>query len=41
MEWDKVREELKKIGFSGWVTREGSDGGYDKTAKLMDELLDL
>ncbi len=41
VEWDKVRAELKKIGFSGWVTREGSDGGDDKTAKLMDELLDL
>ncbi len=41
VEWDKVRAELKKIGFSGWVTREGSDGGDDKTAALMDELLDL
>jgi hexulose-6-phosphate isomerase len=41
VEWDKVREELAKIGFSGWVTREGSDGGADKTAALMDELLDL
>ena len=41
VEWDKVRAELKKIGFSGWVTREGGDGGHDKTAALMDELLDL
>ena len=41
VEWDKVREEMAKIGFSGWVTREGSDGGDDKTAALMDELLDL
>ena len=41
VEWDKVREEMAKIGFSGWVTREGSDGGDDKTATLMDELLDL
>jgi len=42
VEWDKVRAELKKIGFNGWVTREGGgDGGHDKTAALMDELLDL
>ena len=41
VEWDKVREEMAKIGFSGWVTREGSDGGDENTAKLMDELLDL
>ena len=41
VEWDKVRVELAKIGFSGWVTREGNDGGADKTAALMDELLDL
>ena len=41
VDWKKVREELAKIEFTGWVTREGSDGGDDKTAKLMDELLDL
>ena len=41
VEWDKVRAELKKIGFNGWVTREGRDGGDEKTAVLMDELLDL
>ena len=41
VEWDKVRAELKKIGFNGWVTREGGDGGDDKTAALMDVLLDL
>ena len=41
VEWDKVRAELKKIGFNGWVTREGGDGGDEKTAALMDELLDL
>ena len=41
VEWDKVRAELKKIGFNGWVTREGHDGGDEKTAALMDELLDL
>ena len=41
VEWDKVRAELKKISFNGWVTREGGDGGDEKTAALMDELLDL
>ena len=41
VEWDKVRAELEKIGFNGWVTREGGDGGDEKTAALMDELLDL
>ena len=41
VEWDKVRAELKKISFNGWVTREGGDGGDEKTAELMDELLDL
>ena len=41
VDWKKVREELAKIEFTGWVTREGSDGGDEKTAKLMDELLDL
>ena len=34
-------DRLAKIGFSGWVTREGNDGGADKSAALMDELLDL
>ncbi len=41
VDWKKVRQELAKIEFSGWVTREGGDGGDDKTAALMDELLDL
>jgi L-ribulose-5-phosphate 3-epimerase len=41
VDWKKVRAELAKIEFTGWVTREGSDGGDDKTARLMDELLDL
>ena len=41
VDWKAVRRELAKIDFSGWVTREGSDGGDDKTAYLMDELLDL
>lgn len=41
VDWAKVRAELAAIGFTGWCTREGSDGGHDKTAALMDELLDL
>ena len=41
VEWDKVRNELEKIDYKGWATREGSDGGDANTAKLMDELLDL
>jgi len=41
VDWKKVRQEMDNIGFSGWVTREGSDGGVEKTARLMDELLDL
>ena len=40
-EWGKVRNELEKIDFKGWATREGGDGGDDKTAKLMNELLGL
>ena len=41
VEWDKIRNELEKIDFQGWATREGGDGGDDKTAKLMNELLGL
>ena len=41
VEWNKVRNELEKIDFKGWATREGGDGGDDKTAKLMNELLGL
>lgn len=41
VDWKKVRGELEKIEFSGWATREGSDGSIENTARLMDELLDL
>ena len=41
VDWKLVRREMERIDFSGWVTREGGDGGDDKTAALMDELLDL
>ncbi|MCH2061645.1 MAG: sugar phosphate isomerase/epimerase [Verrucomicrobiales bacterium] len=39
VDWDKVRSELKAIDFSGWATREGSDGSIEDTSKLIDELL--
>lgn len=39
--WPEVRKSLAEIGFTGWVTREGSDGSLEETARLMDELLDL
>ena len=41
VDWKKVRNELEKIEFAGWATREGNDGGIEKTAKLMNELLAL
>ena len=41
VDWAKVREALSEIGFTGWSTREGNDGGLDKTARLMNELLEL
>lgn len=41
VDWKLVRKEMARIDFSGWVTREGGDGGDEVTAKLMDELLDL
>lgn len=41
VDWPEVRKAMDEIGFTGWVTREGSDGGVEHTAALMDELLDL
>ena len=41
VDWMQVRRELSNIEFSGWVTREGGDGGDDKTAVLMNRLLGL
>ena len=41
VDWKKVRHELERVEFSGWATREGNDGGINKTAKLMNELLAL
>lgn len=37
--WDKVREALIEIGFSGWATREGRDKDLEDTSKLIDQLL--
>ena len=39
--WPEVCKALKEVGFSGWATREGNDGGHEHTARLMNELLDL
>ncbi|MEM0970224.1 MAG: sugar phosphate isomerase/epimerase family protein [Verrucomicrobiota bacterium] len=39
--WAAVREALADIGFTGWATREGSDGGLSQTSALMDEVLAL
>ena len=36
-----LKNELEKIEFAGWATREGNDGGVEKTAKLMNKLLAL
>ena len=41
VDWKKVRHELEKIEFKGWATREGNDGGVEKTAQLMNDLLAL
>ena len=41
VDWNKVRHQLEKVEFAGWATREGNDGGVEKTAKLMNELLAL
>ena len=41
VEWNKVRNELEKIGFSGWATREGSDGTIEETVRLMNKHLAL
>jgi L-ribulose-5-phosphate 3-epimerase len=44
IEWDRVREELKKIGYRGWATAEVSGGGRERLAEIsqqMDEVLKL
>ena len=39
VDWNKVRVALKKIEFSGWATREGSDKSLEDTSQLIDNLL--
>ena len=39
VDWDKVREALLEIGFSGWATREGRDKNLEDTSALIDQLL--
>jgi len=39
VDWDKVREALIEIGFTGWATREGRDKSLEDTSKLIDQLL--
>ena len=41
VDWKKVRHELEQIDYKGWATREGSDGGVENTAKLINDLLGL
>jgi hexulose-6-phosphate isomerase len=37
--WDKCREELVKLNFTGWATREGRDKDLEDTSALIDQLL--
>jgi L-ribulose-5-phosphate 3-epimerase len=39
VDWDKCRDELIKLNFTGWATREGRDKDLADTSKLMDDLL--
>ncbi len=44
IDWPRVREELKKIGYTGWATAEVKGGGRDRLADIasrMDNVLDL
>lgn len=44
IEWPRIREELKKIGYTGWATAEVKGGGRDRLADIasrMDNVLDL
>jgi len=43
-DWPRVREELKKIGYSGWATAEVKGSGRERLADIasrMDNVLDL
>jgi hexulose-6-phosphate isomerase len=39
--WPEVCAALAEVNFTGWATREGSDGSLAETAKRMDALLKL
>jgi hexulose-6-phosphate isomerase len=39
VDWNKVRDALKEVGFSGWATREGRDKDLTDTSRLIDQLL--
>ena len=44
IEWDKVRAELRKIGYEGWATAEVKGGDEERLAEIarqMDDVLDL
>ncbi|TKJ35312.1 MAG: xylose isomerase [Planctomycetes bacterium B3_Pla] len=44
IDWPRVREELKKIGYRGWATAEVGGGGRQRLAEIseqMDRVLDL
>jgi len=44
IEWDRVREELKKIGYRGWATAEVNGGNRRRLAEIsqqMDQVLNL
>jgi len=44
IDWDRVREELKKIGYRGWATAEVTGGDRRRLAEIseqMDQVLDL
>ncbi|MBI2478710.1 MAG: hypothetical protein HYV60_08785 [Planctomycetia bacterium] len=44
IDWQRVREELKKIGYAGWATAEVTGGGRERLADIasrMNNVLDL
>ncbi|MHC4435178.1 MAG: TIM barrel protein [Planctomycetota bacterium] len=44
VDWPRVRDELRKIGYRGWATAEVRGGGRERLAELsqeMDRVLDL
>ena len=44
IDWQRVRQELKKIDYQGWATAEVRGGGRERLAELseeMDRVLDL